>query len=49
MRPARFAAPPLKYMREGLRNDHWQRLARSSSWRAALNWRARNDADENGQ
>jgi len=44
MRPARFAAPPLKYTREGLRKDHLQQLARSSSWRAALNWRARKHA-----
>jgi hypothetical protein len=44
MRPARFAAPPLKYMRDGLRKDHLQQLARSSSWREALKWRARKHA-----
>jgi hypothetical protein len=33
---ARFAAPPLKYTREGLIKDQLQQLARSSSWRAAV-------------
>jgi hypothetical protein len=44
VRPDRFSAPPLKYTREGLRKDHLQQLVRSSSWRAALNWRARKHA-----
>jgi hypothetical protein len=40
MRPARFAAPPLKWFEK----NHLQQLARSSSWRAASNWRARKHA-----